>query len=233
MSVNICYLVSGSTYHKLTLKSINYINMFYRKDKSDINYYIITSDDMISHDNITYVKPSDEISKLPLMHQRVYIPEILRKLDESITRAIFLDSDVFATGCIYDLWRHDLNQQPIGAVPHYILKTVHESLKYYNLTELYANGDESRKFFNAGMMVFDINTWLDINTTDDYMRLIRQYSHHEHYKKDEPFLNIILRDHWFILDDKWNYYPRDKFKMNRLLHPYGNYTEEKPRHTAF
>ena len=230
--MNICYVVKGQQYYQLTLKSIDLIKMFYRGDKSKLRFYIIYDQLVMDHDHII-LQFDHHMKSLPLMHVRHHIPHILRKHDSTINRYLYLDSDVLATTCVERLLNLDLQGYPVGAVSHYQLKTLKSALDFYNLTEELVTGDDSRDFFNAGVMLVDIDTWLESDLTSACDGIYARYIKHQHYKKDEPFINIVLRDNWLSLEDKWNYYPRDKFKINRLLHQYGNYTNEKPRHNEF
>ena len=224
-NINICYVINNNKkFIDLTLNSINSLEKFYRGNEK-LNFFILSETKLNLPKYITnIISPYKEI---PLMHQRIYIPELLK-----VDRVIFLDSDTFVTTCISKLWKEDMGNKVIGMSPHYYIKDIGECITHFSLNKLldsYSNIND-QPYCNAGVQLLDCKKWLKNNLTDkckNFFNIIRDTNH---YQNEEFTYNIALREYLYLLDESWNYYPRDDFKRSKIIHYYGVYNKDKPKH---
>lgn len=215
--MNVCYLIKGEHFHNLTLRSINDINRLNRTGDR-INFIILHQDDLNRRSEHSYIRMPSDLSDMSLMHQRVFIPDIIR--DElNIDRIIFLDSDVYPRTCIGKLWSCDIGNNAIGAVSHLYFDSVYDILSYYRLSKYISHEDKQTKCFNGGVKIINISKYLELNIVDRYFNMVNE----NNVSKEEPFLNIILKHNWFQLNKKWNLHPGVTQTWDRdcFIHPYG------------
>lgn len=220
--MNICYAIYGDKFHLLTLQNINNILRFVPNPEK-VNIYILYNGEIKhKHSDYTYIETPPDIQKLPLMHQRIHIPEILHT-SAGINRVLFLDSDVYATCNISELWRVELRQKILGAVPHYHFKTIQQILQYYGLSELYNKTNHSnQQVFNGGVKLIDIKKYLSSDVISTYNNKVLMNEKYHVINNEEPFINDIFAGQWLKLAGKWNHYPGMKWKSRCLIHPYGH-----------
>src|SRR4051794_36806147 len=104
------------------------------------------------------------------------------------TRAIYLDPDTIVTGAIEELWETDLCGNVLGAVP--IPNSVRPRMH---------GMPAASKFFNAGVLLFDLDAWRERNCRDrclDYLRLHPERA----LDGDQDILNLVLIGEWLPLD---------------------------------
>ena len=225
-NINICYVINDNQkYIDLTLNSINSVNKFYSDYYRKLKIFIISDSPLDLPDYITnIVSPYKDI---PLMHQRIYIPELL-----DVDKVIFLDSDTFVITCISKLWDQEMNNKILGISPHYHIKDVGECVKHFKLDKIldnYSNLNNER-YLNAGVQLIDCKKWRENKLTNickDFLNLIKDTVH---YQNEEFTYNLALREYIYMLDESWNYFPRDDFKRSNIIHYYGIYNKDKPPH---
>ena len=212
--INICYLIDHK-FLDLTLKSIQYIETFFKSSKHELKFYIIGIDEFDVPDNITYIKSS--YLSLPLLHQRVYIPKML-----GVSRVIFLDSDTITTTCISKLWETDLKDNIIGAVTSSHVPTVRASVAAwkFNFPPFTDQDILELPYFDAGMMLIDCNKWIDSKIPEKTLKIFKTYAHTKYSGHDEPGFSTTLRDKWLKLDERWNYIPNSSKNRNRWKRSY-------------
>lgn len=231
MNVNICYLITPN-FIDLTLESIHYIRKFYRHRELELNITIVGSSEfnksqinILNKRDIKYIQ--FPIEGLPICHQRAYLPEIL-----NVDKFIFLDSDTVAMTCISKLWELPMMNNIIAACQHHCIPTFHEMRKRYKFNFAPFTSLDGI-FFNCGVMVIDCNQWKLNMCTDKIKDVFETYRYTDHWKKDEPCFNVVLKDRWLVLNDSWNYFPRGQFKKANITHFYGQKVTQKPVHRAF
>ncbi|RKP53194.1 glycosyltransferase family 8 protein [Cohnella endophytica] len=110
----------------------------------------------------------------------------------SMSKCICLDSDVVVTGNIAELWETDLQGRAIAAVPDTWAASQCQTL-----------GIPEGVYFNAGIMIADLNKWRaeSINLRAmEYIGLNTQLlKYHE-----QDALNALLYEDWVPLPSTWN-----------------------------
>lgn len=229
--INICYMIN-ELYLDLTYKSMDYIRkQFRRSEEYNLRFWIIGIEQFdVEGDDVTFVMTSHP--ELPILHQRVYIPEIL-----GVDKVIFIDSDTITLTCISKLWNIDLEGHPMGAVQHCQARTFGLVKMYWEDMDISPFKDipDDTKYFNCGVMVFDCKKWIEQKMPEQILENFKFYAHTVHHKYDEPGFNVTLHDKWKEFDIKWNFLPlkADRPAVCHILHYYGEYPAGTPRHKMF
>lgn len=129
---------------------------------------------------------------------RLFIPEIV---DNGADRALYLDSDLQIEASLTNIWNRNLNGRPLGAVRAYGTPYVSSPLGIENYRDLGYSTDTP--YFNAGVLLLDLNRWRQNGISDQVLRYLRTYSE-DVQMVDQEGLNAVLADNWKPLDLKWN-----------------------------
>jgi lipopolysaccharide biosynthesis glycosyltransferase len=111
---------------------------------------------------------------------------ISRMLDETFRQAIYLDSDILIVGDIFYLYQNDFSG-PIAAVKNYAPS---EEIRLF--------GDSGGSYFNAGIIVFNLELIRENKLQLAYLDLI-QSQPEKLLCWDQDVLNLIHRDQWIQL----------------------------------
>ncbi|HTH83262.1 MAG TPA: glycosyltransferase [Mucilaginibacter sp.] len=199
-------------------------NISQKKRKKIINS--LKLDKMVLH----WIKMKDAIPEnisLPFVNNsypintylRVIIPYFIPK---TVKKILYLDVDMIMLNDISLLWNTDIGEYPIGAVSDSMdhnVKTIRTGI--INHEELGLNPDE--KYFNAGLIIIDIDKWLAgdytkktfdaINNNKKYAGLGDQYG-----------LNIAFIGKWHEIDPLWSTFSISTIPKPNLIH----YFHRKP-----
>jgi lipopolysaccharide biosynthesis glycosyltransferase len=130
-------------------------------------------------------KPSDHVSKAT--YYRLFF---FRLLPASIQRAVYLDLDMIVCGDISALLTLPFDQ-PIAAVNHYSPKD-----------EVRLWGERGGRYFNAGLIVFDVQRIRDGQWIDRYIQILETMAERILWH-DQDVLNIAHENDWHALP--WHY----------------------------
>ncbi|MBK4733510.1 glycosyltransferase family 8 protein [Noviherbaspirillum pedocola] len=122
---------------------------------------------------------------------RLLIPEGLRGVTD---RVLYLDADLLCFGDISDLLQTDLGDCIAAAVTDEQSTTVS--------TQVPALGLKHGQYFNAGVMLIDIERWVAADVSDIALKAL---SMRELRFADQDALNIALDGRVRYVDAKWNY----------------------------
>lgn len=131
-------------------------------------------------------------------YYRVLIPDLL---PSSYQRAIYLDADVIVQGDLAKLW-----QLPLG--DHHLLAVQDQGIRLisgpYGLKSYKTLGiPESAKYFNSGVLVFNLEKWRQDQAAERVLDHVRRYPH-DGICHDQDGLNAMLWNSWAELDPRWN-----------------------------
>lgn len=122
-------------------------------------------------------------------YYRIIIPEMLEK---SIEKIIYLDCDMIIDGNIQGMWETDLSNHVAAAVPE-------PSFNDFDRLNIPAvNG-----YFNAGVLVLNLNLWRKLNLTKTIIQYI-QNNLEKIVFWDQDALNACINDKWKKLHPKYN-----------------------------
>ena len=131
-------------------------------------------------------------------------------LPAEINRVIYCDSDVVFLKPIDELWNIDLSGHWLAAVPD-----PPHALNQGHWKDL---GIEGGRYFNAGVILIDLNSWRDHHVSEQVKGYLRS-----HWDKvlswDQDGLNAVLYKNWLPLDICWNTFsgPVDKKKLSASI----------------
>jgi lipopolysaccharide biosynthesis glycosyltransferase len=185
--------------------------------------------------NITWLKmaaviPSDV--KLPLDHTSypvtIYLRLFIHKVVPKHTqKALFLDVDMILLDDISKLYHQDLGENVIGAVQDSRLLTFDNPWGgVTNYKDLGFAPDT--KYFNSGMILFDIKKWETQNLAQRIIDNINQNINYANYP-DQYGFNITLANQWQQINPLWNY-----FASGTLNNPYAvHFISRKPFYSSY
>lgn len=127
-------------------------------------------------------------------YTRILMSDLLHDID----RFIYLDCDLLVLGDLQDLWKTNLNGKTLGAVEDPYPFNRHDYLKM----------PAGKKYFNAGVLIFDAKRWRNKQYTQLLIDTLIELGPHATCW-DNDGLNSALYDDWEILDTKWNIQSHD------------------------
>jgi lipopolysaccharide biosynthesis glycosyltransferase len=133
------------------------------------------------------------ISKIT--YARLAIPELLPR---SVTKALYLDSDILVFGDLTALQESELSGAAIGAV----LDRLDAKLKAGET--LWTKDIPSvRNYFNAGVLLIDLTRWREDRISERAFEYLRK--HPRTPLSDQDALNVVCDRVWKQLEPRWNF----------------------------
>lgn len=117
-------------------------------------------------------------------------------------KAIWLDCDVVVTTDLTRLWETDLGGSPVLAAQDQLVPFVssRDGIRRWRELGLPAGA----KYFNAGVMVIDLDRWRDEDLGSQAGSYLRRYRDDVMFW-DQEGLNAVLCGRWSELDPRWNH----------------------------
>lgn len=122
-------------------------------------------------------------------------------LPNDIEKVIYLDVDLLVYDDIKKLWKIDLENLPLAAVPDYGIMASGRLCKQKADVIGLPIGE---KYFNSGVLIVNLKEWRKENYTKQILEIINnnQFPHH-----DQDALNKLFMHKWQALDLRWNIIP--------------------------
>ncbi|MDZ8107900.1 MAG: glycosyltransferase family 8 protein [Nostoc sp. DedQUE12a] len=114
----------------------------------------------------------------------------------SCDRLIYLDCDIIILADLQDLFKHELNGKPIGAVPHVQLPYEDTFRQNFEI-----NGEDI--YFNSGVMLIDTIYWRDKQYGEVVLEFCLENASKLHFA-DQDALNVIFWRNYCHLPGFWN-----------------------------
>ena len=168
------------------------------KKKYQTRITLLTLDNSILK---TY-RVSDHLSKA--VYFRLFLPKII---PETVQSGLFMDCDIIVTGSLKHLADFDFTRSindPNAADSQYYVFAVHE--KYHavaDIEQLKEIGFHSNKYFNAGVMLINLEAWRSANVSNDLIAIAEKHMDKLRWW-DQDVLNLYFQERWGKLDDKYN-----------------------------
>lgn len=143
----------------------------------------------------------------PITYMRFYIPKFFKEFN----RILYLDNDMIILEDVSHLLKLDLKGNIIAAVPDIIAEYFATSMVpasgeiYQGFADTYYRDylkfDDIQKYFQAGVIVFDIPKTIENETFEKAMTLffLRNF-----WFLDQDILNIVFKDNVYFLDYRYN-----------------------------
>ncbi|MBD2445796.1 glycosyltransferase family 8 protein [Nostoc sp. FACHB-152] len=129
---------------------------------------------------------------------RFLIPELV---PNSLDRIIYLDCDLIVKGNLEEIWLTDLGDNYVLAVQDSWIPYVSSSTSFLNYKEL--GIPANTKYFNAGVLVINLNKWRADNITTKSIRYFMENFEYIGWY-DQGVLNGLFAGQWGELDPRWN-----------------------------
>lgn len=159
--------------------------------------------------SIEMVDASEALAQLPapershiysrLTYARLLAPSLLK----GEQRAIYLDCDVLVKDDIRRLFDLDLAGHAFAAMPDYgvarwVLRSAKDKQYFDNLT----GGRPVEQYFNAGVLVIDLDEWRRQNISEQTVEVIKSGIHLRY--ADQCALNVVAAGQYQPLPERWN-----------------------------
>ena len=131
---------------------------------------------------------------------RLYLPSIL---PEEVNSIVYLDIDTLVVESIRVLFTASLGESLIGAVDHF---SPHEELRLW--------GDVGGTYFNAGVLLINLQKWRHENVEAIFQDILRSQSSRIRWW-DQDVLNIAFKDQWLRIPMWFN----SHFSVHQLAGP--------------
>ena len=131
-----------------------------------------------------------------------YKLELPTLLPPKVKKVIWLDCDLLILEDIGELWDTSIEGHKLGAVQDAIVPFVSSRCGIAKHSELGIDG--SAKYFNAGVMVADVDAWRKENVREKAMAYLKRHSGSVVFW-DQEGLNAVLAGEWLEMDERWNH----------------------------
>lgn len=158
-----------------------------KSKKQNVKFYSIDSHFMDNFPSLGSVK--SYITKAT--YYRLFIAEIL---PDSVHRVLYIDGDVINVAPLAQLWNVDLSDYALGAVTD-----MAEDKHDFNRLGY----DKNIGYFNAGVLLINVDFWRKHNLKQKFMDLIEQHPE-KIILHDQDVLNITLHEQKYNLPMKYN-----------------------------
>ncbi|MES2460251.1 MAG: glycosyltransferase family 8 protein, partial [Armatimonadota bacterium] len=175
-----CYLLSGG----MTFSNKQNIERVLRKVRHNLNIEWLEFD----LSQFTGMHRSAHLTEATLM--RLLLPEKLPQ----IKRLLYIDCDVLVRGDVRPFYQHPFNDTYIVGVQDFYIPTT----GIYGHTDL--NIDPDLPYFNAGVMMMNLDLLRKADLIDPMLRLLRKYPEFH----DQDGLNALIGGRWQHTNYKWN-----------------------------
>ncbi|MGK7877259.1 MAG: glycosyltransferase family 8 protein [Xenococcaceae cyanobacterium] len=145
------------------------------------------------------VKVSDYVTIAT--YYRLLIPYLL---PDDLSKVIYLDSDLVLREDLRKLWDMDLEDNYLLAVQD--MGAPYVSSRYGLATYKELGIPSDYKYFNAGVLVINLEKWRTDNITVKVIEYLEKYRERVRWW-DQDGLNAILAGKWGELDPRWNQTP--------------------------
>ena len=126
---------------------------------------------------------------------KALIPNMLR---QEVDRLIYLDADTVVLGGLDELYDTDLASYTMGAVSYETFGQTQQAQFF-----LEEGLDLGERAFNSGVMLLNVQQWVDLNITQQVVDLIHR--HHYRYRgADQPILNLVFYRNFMPLRIRFN-----------------------------
>ncbi len=125
---------------------------------------------------------------------------IAEALPPDVDKVLYLDADTLVTGDVSEVFTCDLKDNTIAAVPDEYRPSLNQ---HHAVRDLLAGEHRNDSYFNAGVILIDLERWRHLSVGSRARRLLDTNSSILRFP-DQDALNIILNNDWSPLPARWN-----------------------------
>lgn len=141
----------------------------------------------------------ESLADFPMFHQdisiatyfRFFLPYCIR----DASRLLYVDADIICNGSLDELLSLDLQHHAVAAVPDMEIMKKRRNVALGFLPE--------HKYFNAGVLLIDLQHWAELNVFEKATDIIRNYGKRIQFE-DQDVLNILFKDEVLYLSPIYN-----------------------------
>lgn len=119
-------------------------------------------------------------------------------LKPTLSKVLYLDTDIIVLDDINSLYQINLDKYALGAAWH------PSRILYNNDTKVPLELSNEHKYFNAGVLLIDIQKWKKNNVIENLFLIQKKYNNNILHA-DETLLNKYFDANYKIFDTVWNY----------------------------
>lgn len=140
---------------------------------------------------------------------------IHRVVPASVSKIIYLDSDMLLLKDISELWKIPMGDYVIGAVQDkmQVVSSRWGAIKNYQALGLAPD----TKYFNAGLLLINLEKWRHMNAAEAIIDIINKNIDDVTFT-DQYGLNVLFANSWLELESHWNSYSMDEMEDPSLIH---------------
>ena len=154
----------------------------------DLNYYI--------------EKIKDKLYTRDYFSITTYFRLFISNLYPQYNKAIYLDCDIVVLSDIADLYKIDIRDNLLGAVPEGVIQCMEV---YQEYVEKVVGVASYKNYFNAGMLVMNLDELRKFKFQDKFLYLLENIKFS--VIQDEDYLNRICKGRVKLLSTEWNVMP--------------------------
>ncbi|MGE6575976.1 glycosyltransferase family 8 protein [Paenibacillus xylanexedens] len=163
-------------------------------DKNKLKYLVECFNSCIDFikmedDEIDHIKLNDHLDYISKeTFYRIEIPNLL----PDAGKVIYIDCDIIILDDLWKIWNIDIDDFYLAAVADFDKKRSIE-----------LNISTCSNYFNAGFLLMNLNKWREGHITEGLKELL--LSRNDLKYMDQDALNLLLHNHYYELDIRWNY----------------------------
>lgn len=165
------------------------------------------ADSMPANASVSWIRPvRDNFDGLPLWgrmpittYDKLMVADFL---PADVHRAIWLDCDMLVLADLGELWTRSFGDASTLAVQDALVPLVSSRFGVAGYTEM--GIDPKAPYFNAGMMVIDVDAWRNENVSRSGLEYLRKFRDSVFFW-DQEALNAALVGRWSALESRWNW----------------------------
>ena len=142
-------------------------------------------------------------------YYRIAIPKLL---GDTVTKALYLDSDMIVRKDIRILWEKNIDNCYAAAV---------EKVNVSSRKKKQLGMPKRARYFNAGVMLLNLKKWRERNIAKKIVRFSKKHRKSIEYCSQDP-MNAVIKGKWRRLSRKWNfittYARRNKKAKPAIIH---------------
>lgn len=146
---------------------------------------------------------------------------LISKLKPEIDKLLYLDVDIIVKGDIELLFKINLSDKLLGAIPENFSNN--DNALNRNLSLSLKN---THKYFNAGVLLIDNKKWLEQNIMKKLFITDKKFKDKLKWA-DQDVLNIVFDSNYLELDEKFNWMTQKENNCNEIIIRHFN-THKKP-----